>query len=250
MMDFNLSKLPYFSYDGEDSRDFNLAILETNTMTVSVPRYETIEIPGRNGVILSPLSTFENVDIYYKVRVFGVLSNMSMDALCGRLSAWLTSKIAYKNLLDSYRPGYFRQGFVKNALTIEKQFREVGDAKITFSCKPFLYSDVGQTPVSFSAPSDIVNPEAFPSTPLIVVHGSGAGSVTIGGTVVTINAMDGELYLDSDTENAYSLSAGVPVNQNGSIYAPEFPRLQPGENSVAWTGGVTGLEITPRWWTL
>ena len=56
----------------------------------------------------------------------------------------------------------------------------------------------------------------------------------------------GAVVLDSDTQNAY-LGA---VNLNSTISAPEFPTLPAGESAVRWTGGITGVEIIPRWWTL
>lgn len=64
---------------------------------------------------------------------------------------------------------------------------------------------------------------------------------------VTINSMPrGAVVLDSNTQNAY-LGA---VNLNSTISAPEFPTLPAGESAVRWTGGITGVEIIPRWWAL
>ena len=78
---------------------------------------------------------------------------------------------------------------------------------------------------------------------------TGAASVAgFGGDVtVTINSMPrGVIVLDSDTQNAYYGA----FNLNNTISAPEFPTLPSGESVVRWTGGITGVEIIPRWWTL
>lgn len=40
------------------------------------------------------------------------------------------------------------------------------------------------------------------------------------------------------------------VNCNSKISVLEFPKLVPGYNQISFTGGITSLEITPRWWTL
>ena len=40
-------------------------------------------------------------------------------------------------------------------------------------------------------------------------------------------------------------------NKNGTIsLLPEFPKLGPGASAVSFSGGITEVLITPRWWTL
>ena len=39
------------------------------------------------------------------------------------------------------------------------------------------------------------------------------------------------------------------TNINPTTSGP-YPTLQPGENTVSWSGGITGVIVTPRWWTL
>ena len=68
----------------------------------------------------------------------------------------------------------------------------------------------------------------------------------IGRYTVKLLSIDESLTLDSDTQNAYKGTQ----NKNNTILAPEFPRLEPGENEISWQGGVEKIEIIPRWWTL
>ena len=30
----------------------------------------------------------------------------------------------------------------------------------------------------------------------------------------------------------------------------EFPKLVPGSNTISFSGGITSVEIIPRWWTI
>ena len=76
--------------------------------------------------------------------------------------------------------------------------------------------------------------------------GSGKGTVTVGGRTVTLSKITSGMILDSLTQNAYLGSS----NLNGDISAAEFPVLLPGESAISFTGGVTALDIVPRWWTL
>ena len=63
---------------------------------------------------------------------------------------------------------------------------------------------------------------------------------------MTISKITSGMILDSLTQNAYLGNS----NLNGNISAAEFPVLLPGESRISFTGGVTSLDIVPRWWTL
>lgn len=92
----------------------------------------------------------------------------------------------------------------------------------------------------------MINSHGFTARPQITVTGSGKGTVTVGSRTVTINKITSGMILDSLTQNAYLDSS----NLNGDISAAEFPTLLPGESEISFTGGVTALDIVPRWWTL
>ena len=107
--------------------------------------------------------------------------------------------------------------------------------------------DSGDTAQTVSASGGIItNPAAYNAKPLITVYGSGAAILQVGEYVCTLAAIDGSITLDSDTENAYK---GV-TNLNSQVTIPEFPELAPGDNDITWTGGITSVEIIPRWWTI
>ena len=75
--------------------------------------------------------------------------------------------------------------------------------------------------------------------------------MSAGNRTVEIKSISTEIILDCQLMQAYSFDeSDAPVNQNGNIYALEFPKLVPGENIVTFDGGITKIEITPRWWTL
>ena len=37
---------------------------------------------------------------------------------------------------------------------------------------------------------------------------------------------------------------------NETILSEDFPELLEGKTTITWTGGITAVEVTPRWWTL
>lgn len=115
---------------------------------------------------------------------------------------------------------------------------------LNFNCKPHRYIKAGTWVQSLENGQILLN-NWDESLPLIQITGSGSGVLTVGGVTVTIDSMDGSLTLDAETQNAYS---GLE-NKNGTIRIAggEFPILPAGETRITWSGGVTAVEITPRW---
>ena len=104
----------------------------------------------------------------------------------------------------------------------------------------------GETPVTLTASGSVTGPNPFPALPLIEVTGSGDITLTVGDVDVGITGLENKITLDSETQNAYNGA----TNLNGIINAPDFPVLREGANNISWTGTVTSVKITPRWWTL
>jgi phage-related protein len=100
--------------------------------------------------------------------------------------------------------------------------------------------------VVFTSNGSLFNQYGQIALPLITLHGQGTGRLTIGDCVVEVKALNGVLYLDSDTQNAYNNNG----NQNMNINAPVFPVLGNGEIPIAFSGGINLVEIIPRWWEL
>ena len=55
--------------------------------------------------------------------------------------------------------------------------------------------------------------------------------------------------LDCEEQDCTRTVGGVVSNFNPGMTGA-FPRLGPGVTEISWTGGVTAVEIVPRWWTL
>ena len=54
------------------------------------------------------------------------------------------------------------------------------------------------------------------------------------------------VLLNCESHNAYNASGFC----NETILSDDFPELPEGKTQIAWTGGITAVEVTPRWWTL
>jgi phage-related protein len=124
--------------------------------------------------------------------------------------------------------------------------RTLASFEIGFDCKPQRFVKAGENAVVLTANGSLFNQYGQIALPFVALYGHGEGRLTIGDCVVDVKELDGTLYLDSETQNAYNNSG----NQNLNINAPIFPVLGDGEIPVAFSGGIERVEIIPRWWEL
>lgn len=231
-----------FFYNGRSSADFGLLISGIDTFSSTSRDVTSISIPGRNGDLLIDNGRYHNIDIVYDAAIAREFRE-KFDAF----RAFMLSSPGYNRLEDTYHPDEYRMAAFSAPMSpdlVGTGFH-AGKFSVGFNCKPQRFLKSGETPITLSAPRRLYN-SGFQALPLITVYGSGAGTLTVGGVTVQLKAIDGYVTMDCDLQDAYK---GLE-NKNSTIYAPQFPVLQPGENLITWTGGVTRVEITPRWWTL
>lgn len=111
-----------------------------------------------------------------------------------------------------------------------------------------LASDTDDTWVPYyDGSTKIYNPTLFPSKPLIRVYGE--GTLTIGSDVITI-ASTGNPYTDIDSEIMDCFYGTTNVNNKVTFQSNDFPELRPGLTGIAYSGNITKVEITPRWYRI
>ncbi len=93
--------------------------------------------------------------------------------------------------------------------------------------------------------------------PYVAYSNSTASTFTFGDCIIGLSQLYDYMYIDCETMNAYR-EPGENMNPLVSVFdlygnpAVKFPRLEKGTTNVAITGTdwITGLEVTPRFWTL
>lgn len=229
---------------GVSSDDVGVVVEHYPALPRPARRVTAVTVPGRNGELLFDEGTYENYiqpyDIYISAEAQKIpfASRAAVD--------WLYAPTGYQKLQDSYEPDVYRMAYFVGPQDLENILNRFGRATIGFNCKPQRYLNSGQTPVALTAAGSITNPTRYAALPLIKVTGTSAATLSVGGTTVRFLSLNGTVTLDSETQNAYS---GV-TNLNHTVSAPTYPALAPGANGVSWAGGITKVEITPRWWTL
>lgn len=232
-------------YNGKRTDDYGIEVEAYPDYVMAEKDFESIHIPGKNGDLILETGSYKNVERTYVVSIAKLQT--SFEDMAGKLSEWLNSGTNYCRLEDDYEPDYFRMAFHHASTDVINVFGKLGKASIPFTCKPQRFFKTGEIAKQFLVPGTIVNPSVQPSLPLIVVYGNGSGTVRIDDYTITISNIATSITIDSELQDAYNGT----INRNNDISVdPDFPKLMPGSNSVSFVGGITKVEVIPRWWTL
>lgn len=237
-----------FIFGDHSTVDFDMHVEKYPKQVTAKRKRTTISVAGRNGDLHIDEGAFENYMQPYECYFHG--ENVTPE-MAHAIKAWLCSAGEYRRLEDAYDPSVFRLATFVGPMDIANVLNEYGRCTVNFDCAPQSFLKSGENTVSFASAGVLWNETQFTALPIITIHGTAAGTVTVGGVAVEIKAIADQITLDCETMNAYrQVADGAPENMNSCIYAPEFPALKPGGNTVSWTGGITGVDIIPRWWTL
>lgn len=239
----------YFEYKGIRSSDMGLRIESKNVF--SGPEYEVdfLSIPGRDGDLISGSGRFPNVQVTYSVFV-PAKTISELSAKITAIKAWLYSGLnSYHTLSDTYDTEFTRKAVFAGKLDIEDELNRIGIFTVSFSCQPFRYAVDGQTERTMTGGGIINNPYPFASKPMFIFTGTGSGTLTIqsedSNATWSFTDVDG-LTIDSEQMLCYSGTE----SRNDTVSGDGFPLLYPGENTIAFTGGITAVAVLPRWCSL
>lgn len=203
-----------------------------------------VQIPGTNREVVEMEDAWESYDQVYRMFVGDGTYDQVHDLISD--VAEKLYKTGWQELLDDYDPDYFRLAYYQGPFDIENRRTAVGIFEISFKCRPEKFLITGNTEVTVASGGIINNPTEFKSKPLIYIEGTGNGTVTVGGKTMTFTGIVDYLYIDCDRMDVYRL----PTENRNSLMSGDFPVLNPGDNTVSFTGGITTVKITPRTWTL
>lgn len=234
----------YFFFNGSRSVDKGLTIEYCPSVGTGQRVVEKISVPGRSGDLVIDTGAYGNYiqpyEIWFKDKLRGT-TRAARD-----IAQWLLSGIGYMRLEDTYDPEVFRLAMFTGPFDVENWMLTHGRATLEFDCQPQRWLKTGQLPVAVQSGQSLINTWQ-PAKPLIQVTGTGGGTLVVGGSTISISNMTGAITLDSETEDAYSgtqnLNNNVQVNGG-------YPILQNGETAVSFSGDITAVQITPRWWSL
>ncbi len=233
------------TFNGVSSKEFPYFHVQTHP-SYSVPKktYDVVHIPGKSGDVYFDTGEFENVKLEYEVN-FGSYYK-EYPEMFGPVAGWLSAPTGYCRLEDTYDPEHFRLAVFLGDIDFDNVLNHAGISKIKFDCKPQRFLKSGEIPIVFMSAGLVFNPTGFTSKPYVKIFGSGNGTVRIGNTVMTFTGIDGYIEVDSELQDVFKGT----VNCNGKIQTDVFPEIPSGPINVSFTGGVSKVEIVPRWWEI
>lgn len=260
-------------FNGKSSDEIGIKVEKFPNYDIPEKDYDIIHVPGRNGDIVIDTGSYKNITRKYQISV-ATYGNEFYKTI-NSVAEWLHSSPGYAILEDSYEPDYYRIAFYRETNSIENIFDEAGRATISFECKPQRFLKDGDTPIVFTENGSITNDTAFISFPIINVTVSNETDsvINVGNYTINIPADKTELIVTSDGDHivddsnhkiALSNVSDITINselqdiysgtinKNSSIIlnGGEFPKLNPGENLISFSGSVQRLEVIPKWWTI
>lgn len=232
----------YFTFGGTASTDFGVYISGSGVFKAPTRLYGALDIPGRDGDVLSLSHRLENVEITYPAFVY---SNFKVNV--GLLRDYLLSKIGYQRLEDTYNADEYRLAYYAGGLDPEMISNlRAGRFDITFNCKPQRYLVSGETAIRLTAAGSLTNPTQQTAKPLIRIYGT--GTVGVGSNAITVTANPG--YVDVDCEIMEAYYGATSLNEMVQIQDNDFPVLHAGDTGITLGTGITAVEVTPRWYRL
>lgn len=241
-------------YGGESSTGYGMVVGTAPAYEKPVKRTEVFNVPGRNGSVIFQNGSYDDVTRTYHVWIgedetpdSGGIVHGTLAERVSAITAWLFSQTGYTRLEDNFEPNVFRLAYYSGANNISNELTQYGETDLTFTCRPERFYKDAETPIAVANGDNLTNPTKFASKPLIKIEAAGTVDVTINGVTVTAVVTD-YIYIDCERMNAYRLAS---ENKNDKI-SGAFPVIVPGVNAVAITvtGTLTGVKVTPRYFTI
>ena len=233
----------FFTFGPIKSIDYGVWISGEGTFNRPKRAYTEKTIPGRNGTLLIDDGRFLNVDLVYPAFI--------ADDMPGRIDAFLNdlaSMTGYQRLEDTYHPYEFRMAQFTGEVKVQTEgyMNRHGGFNISFNTMPQRYLKSGEKAITYTVDGTILNRTQMPSKPFLRVFGSAAGTVGIADQTITISAIDGYVDIDCEIMDAYKGT----TNCNGNVSFTGPITIPSGKSGIELTGGITKVEISPRWYIL
>ena len=252
--------IDWFEWNGVRCTDYGMHVLEQPSPVIPNERVSTVNIPGRSGSLLLT----EGKDVYEDLNLSCTaviddpyfVDNGQTKSRIALIAGWLkgSGTVTFANR---------QEGFYKARISNQIPFQKVvrGNPHMTFSvqfrCEPYLYLHSGAETTTYSNSHTILtNPGNVASAPLIKVYGNAEGSITFTGetelpAMYIENFTDIDyIILDCESKIAYKGSNSDPLDPLtllGTRVSGDWLTIPTGEVIMDLSGGITSVELTPRW---
>lgn len=156
-----------------------------------------------------------------------------------------------RDIVFGDQPEYVYRGRVDEQTDFESIFRERRPCRFTvnFICRPVRGLSSPGAALVFEGDGVIAHPGNARSYPLILAEGEGDGVISIGGQQIAITGLAADAPISIDCQ-AMICTDEAGETDLSALADGDYPYLDPGDNAISFTGGITRLIIAPRLWWL
>ena len=219
-------------YNGKTNKQFDLVVTDFDQRKRPEEQIEVIDIEGRNGSLVDRHGVYRSYERNIE------MVNLTEDKK-PLVHKWLSGRGVLRTSED---PAGF--SYVDVIDTIERKY--IGEVHsfitVTLLCEPHFYLDTGMHAIEITTQKSLMNIGTDIAEPLIKVYGNGNGQVLINEQVIPLTGIDQHLTIDTKLQIVHK--DGLPA---GRKMSGPFPVLGEGQNLISFAGGITKLELTPRW---
>lgn len=231
-----------FEYLGKKSSDFGLRIEEGISFESPETDLEFVEIKGRDGDVPIDNKRLKSVNKSFPVTLFPK-SGKTLNEQTTDISNWLKSSVAHTVLTVESEPLYSYLALYYEQYSIEQFLRYYGRAVLNFRIMPYKFLNTGLAESTLGA--TIINPTQRQARPKITIKGTGNITLKIGTSTWTLRNVDQGIVIDTLLDTVTSLDGSRPAWDKITSYP--LPTINPGQNTVTFTGSATEIKIIPRW---
>lgn len=230
-----------FKYNGVDSSEYGVYITDAPAFTTGEMDTDTVDVPGL-GELSIILGGRKDTDVDLECYIADMAN---YDAA----AAWLSADGDFHDLILSCDSTKARKARLDGEIEAEHVLRtmDARTIRVPMRIKPYRYQATPTADITItSSGTAITNIGTIASAPLLVVSGSGDGTLMIGGSTMIFTGMTEAITIDCDAKFAYTGSGTTRVLATQYITG-DWIEIGTGKQRVTFSGGITGVTITPRW---
>lgn len=214
-------------WNGINLRDKGIIVEKEPNIYKGKKNIEIVEVEGKSGFYTIDKGTYQSFLV--SVECHFDPENVDIDDIKTFLDG--VGTVSFDNEREYV-------AVIRNAISFEKIIR-FKSFLIEFLCNPYC-EDKNYTEVNITSSPQTVNitDATFEMYPELEITASGNISVSFNNKTFNINNADGKYILDS------KLQVITHNNQNASSSMQyDFPKLQPGENTISYIGNITEFKM-------
>ena len=240
-----------FTFNGVSLSSLGGRITEAPFHTVASRDVDQVKIYGQSGDEVIDNQSYNNVPFSVKIAFLTYKTAQTANDIARAVINWLAPlQGAYYAYTDSWNTGYFTKARLTNFDEVKRELRTLLTATLKFSRVPFWYKNSGTAGITFSDQGLFVNPEIYPSEPVLNLTYTDSGTINVR---IEFNGVPIEITMGTTPLNNQILD-GVRkqhyrVENGNNIYLSDVlpPDLVPGDNIITFINSRVTCTLVPNW---